>query len=223
MIIEKIFLDVSAGPDYAGALAFEPIYALLGGLKVGNILCVNPRDGKMPRSCLPVGASIDSFVSDPEWRGAAETFSANIYAGASHHPLLPISSEKYDLVWVCEDFALVDDCDAMAVQYYRLLQPGGILLCAIWNMSCHEHIGRLLLGQGIPPHSYDSLPRGRALIPLDNLVARFKELGFLRTTIFIFKRSGDDVEQYVQVSRRQPTPMSAWHFLSKYFVLAAQK
>ena len=223
MIIEEKILSINHEQAYAGKLDFERIYALLQDLKAQNILCINPREGQMLKEYLPQNAIIDSFVSDDEWLEAAGRFSQNVYTGSSHHPLLPIVSEKYDLVLVCEDFAMADDCDAMAVQYHRLLKKGGILLCGLWNMSYHENIKPLLTGDGVPGQSFANSLCGYAVIPLDNLTARLKELGFVRTDIFCLYGEASDVSPYVAVSKKNINPMPDLYFLTKYFFLQSQK
>jgi SAM-dependent methyltransferase len=185
-------------------------------LIVKRALAVNPRGGELLRSLTDCGAAIDSFVSDEEWVRAAHGFSLNVYHGRSHRPLLQAPNDSYDLVLVCEDFALVDDADRMAQQYFRVLQPGGVLLCRLWNMSYALNINSFLIGKG----SVESVNCG---IPLDCLTMRLDEIGFQSLELFPDLDANADTAAVSELSGRRPEPLPNERFAAKSYIIRATK
>jgi len=189
-----------------------------------RLLCVNPRDGSMVTGFIKNGSLIDRFVSDDEWINTAQSFSDRVYAGYSHHPLLEVEDESYDMVVVCEDFALVDDCDAMTVQYHRVLKRGGALVCGVWNMSFSGYLEALLFEKSLP-EDFKSLLHGTHSLMLDALVIRLERLGFTKLNKTAYCPAGMDSmnNKYARVSEVMENPADEEYFGTKIFFIEAIK
>lgn len=190
-----------------------------------KVFCVNPRDGTMIAGFMARNAVIDSFVSDEEWTDAAKSFSERVYTGDSHHQLLEIHDESYDLVFVCEDFALVDDCDEMARQYYRILKHGGSIFCGIWNMSYYKYLDELLSSNGTLSEDFNNPLHGKYSMAIDTLRMRFERLGFSAfiMTAYCPVAKVETIEKYIQITKNMEIPANTDYFLTKIFFIEAIK
>lgn len=205
----------------------EALAGMLGLAREANAaaaLCINPRRGDLPRG-LRRGKSdlaIDSFVSDEEWREAARLFSRTVFAGDSHHPLASCPESGYDLVLVCEEFSRVDDCDAMAEEYFRLLRPGGRLLSPLWNMSDHRVIDAVLNARPFPAE-FDHPLHGRTGIPLASLRSRLEEIGFAEVRAHARADETADVSRLQAIAKSMGEMLVDEHFKASIFLLEARK
>ena len=199
---------------------FSRLIAEAAGGASGAALCINPRDGGMLHPLIDKGAVIDSFVSDEEWIEAASAFSRNVFSGCSHRPLLKIAPESCNAVIVCEDFAFVDDVDAMFNEYFRLLTPGGALLGLLWNISYAGNIDRLLNAEAI---SREGKLCGNSLIPIDSLMSRLGELGFQCADVYSVLGDREDAAMYAEVSMHNLEPVPAQAFNTQMYLLRVWK
>ena len=224
MIINEITLKNDGRGFASYAEEFSQIVLPAKDISAGDVLCVNPRGGEMLSSFLQRGSVIDSFVSDDEWLEAASGFSRRVMHGYSHHPLLETRDEYYDIVIVCEDFALADDYDEMAVQYHRVLKRGGALLCGVWNMSYCGYLDALLSEGRLPDEFGDPL-HGAHSFPIDTLRLRFERIGFSAFDRFAYSPPDDEetAEKYARVSKHMEIPADEAHFKPKLFFIRAIK
>jgi SAM-dependent methyltransferase len=203
---------------------FHLIKQFVDEIEGDRVLAINPREGELLSKYTASGATIDSFVSDDEWVDAAKTFSKNVYFGYSHTPLLAIDDDIYDVLFVCEDFALVDDVDRMASQYHRILKNGGVLLCGVWNLRWWGYIEAIVSGGG---HADFNDPlHGRFSILIDTLRARLERLGFSSMEMMIFAPPAEKrhkLEQYAEISKHMEMPLNADRFSHKIYFVQARK
>jgi SAM-dependent methyltransferase len=224
MIIREATLGLTEVSFASYREEFFQIRHIAENLSADRILAINPRSGEMLSDLRARGAKIDSFVSDDEWVDAAKGFSENVHFGYSHAPLLRIPDETYDLVLVCEDFALVDDVDRMVQQYYRVLKCGGALLGGVWNMSWYGNIEALIAGRDLPDDFNEPI-HGKYSIVIDTFKMRLERLGFELLDIFAYRSPGkaELLEQYAEISTSMEIPVGIDRFAAKIYFMKALK